>query len=291
MTAPQQPATGPPLVVKTRRLAFLLLWVCVAVELLLVVLDCFVNYGNALGLGPMQRLCDITREDALGAWFSESLTLLVGLTAWLICVVVRHQGEARWRKAGWCFLAILFTYLAIDDGAMIHERAGDAFKALRYGAPVGEGDSPVENRSGGAYPSYAWQILFIPLFGAAGIYMLAFLLRELYSGRLKLLVLAALACLATAQLLDFFEGLPQTHRWNIYVWIIDKIDLIDFTARHFDSLPYATVAHFSRSLEEFLEMLGMTLFWVVFIRQLGWVASAVPIRLSDPGTDGDTGRT
>ncbi len=54
---------------------------------------------------------------------------------------------------------------------MIHERLGTAVETL------GEDSRLLE-----AFPSFAWQILFVPLFGALGLFMLWFLWRELGPG-------------------------------------------------------------------------------------------------------------
>ena len=55
--------------------------------------------------------------------------------------------------------------MAVDDGAQLHERLGSTFKAMRE--DVGS--------SLDFFPSYPWQILFLPIFGTLGLFMLWFL--------------------------------------------------------------------------------------------------------------------
>ena len=83
-----------------------------------------------------------------------------------------------------------------------------------------------------------------------------------------LLVLSALTCFVAAVGLDFIEGLDEDHPWNLYAWVTAHVDLSEFTTTRFRRPPYETLEHFSRSLEETLEMLAMTCFWVAFVRHL-----------------------
>ena len=80
------------------------------------------------------------------------------------------------------------------------------------------------------FPSYAWQILFVPLFGLFGLLLLVFVWYELRDRTGLLLMVAAIACLVVAVGLDFVEGLDADHPWNVYSWITSRVDLADFTA-------------------------------------------------------------
>lgn len=115
-----------------------------------------------------------------------------------------------------------------------------------------------------------------------GLFTLAFLWFELgfglsaaYSRRS---VVAAIFCLVVAVGLDFIEGLDRDHVWNLSAWIADSYDLESFTRLRFDHSPYTAIRHFSRSIEEFLEMLSNTLLWCVFLRHLMVVASDLHVR-------------
>ncbi|MFC2157291.1 hypothetical protein ACFLT9_05585 [Acidobacteriota bacterium] len=230
------------------RFSFRVALVCIGIALFMVFLDAFVNYNELSDIGAIQRLCNITREDSLASWYGTTLTFMVGLTLWLIALILIKTHAPKKRRTGWIGLAVFFTYMAIDDGAMIHERLGTAFEEIS-----GEGSKII-----GLFPSYHWQQLFIPLFLVLGFYFLFFLKSEIKQKHLRRLLIIALICVVTAIAIDFFEGLEPDHRLNLHSWLEDVLGL--------DSEP---VLHFSKSIEEFIEMLGMTLFWVVFLRYLG----------------------
>ena len=73
----------------------------------------------------------------------------------------------------------------------------------------------------------------------------------------RIILLAALTCFVFAVGIDFLEGLAKGHPLNILTLIREQYSLSKYT-----------VNHFAKSLEEFLEMLGITLFWVSFILHL-----------------------
>ena len=155
---------------------------------------------------------------------------------------------------GWLALALFFTYMAVDDGAEIHESFGSAFDTIHKNKDPAGAFTSWASGVLDIFPSYTWLILFMPFFGAAGLFILIFLWRELKTRQSRALVIIALVCLALAVCRDFVEGLDKKHQWNFHTMIRNKYDLEKYTVRHF-----------SKSLEEFLEMLGITLFWVSFI--------------------------
>ena len=149
--------------VDVRRLTALLIGTCLAIEIGLVLADAIINYGRLIDLGMIRRLVNITREDALASWFGVMLTWMVALTVWLTYVVVRGQTTARKRRAGWLILALLFTYMALDDGTEIHERMGSAYKEIFQPEQLEKVDSEGEQVRGlSYYPSYPWHLLFVP---------------------------------------------------------------------------------------------------------------------------------
>lgn len=250
-----------------------LLIFCVSVELLFFVLDFQINYARATEVGALRRLFNTAREDSLPSWFGIMQTAMVALTIWAIYLLVKGRVR-RWRRAGWMALALFFTYLAFDDGAHIHERLGTAYDETAATA------SSLGAWSLAVFPSYRWQIVFMPIFTAMGAFMLVFLLREMRGGR-KLLVLAALACLSLAVGLDFFEGLAEDHPWNPYSAVAARSHLEYWTWTTFERSPYDTLLHFSKSFEECIEMLGMTLFWAAFLGHLTELANGVGVRFVD----------
>jgi len=167
------------------------------------------------------------------------------------------------RKAGWLVLALFFTYMAIDDGAQLHERLGSAIGDLN------EESSPLL----AYFPSYTWQVLFLPFFGALGLFMLVILWRELHARSSRLILVTAIGCLVLTVTLDFFEGLDPDHALNLHTYVSDNDDLDAWTRVRFRRSPHDTLWHFSRSIEETLEMLASSLLWILFLSNLPRVAS------------------
>ena len=244
---------------------------CLVLEIAFVLLDYHVNYGRLSEVGAIRRLTNIAREDGLASWFGTTQTLLVALTAWGILLLTRAAHAPVWRRGGWLIVAITFTYMAVDDGAQLHERLGTLSSALQTG-----GGPSLLN----LFPSYSWQVLFVPGFGLFGVILAVFLWYELNDRAAMWLVLSALTCFTIAVGLDFVEGLNQGHPWNLYTWIVERVDLADFTTTRFRQPPYDTLEHFSRSLEEFLEMLANTFLWVTFLRHVPSVVSNIHVRVT-----------
>jgi len=266
------------LVVPLKRLIRWIFGTCIAVEVLLVLLDYHVNFSHATEIGALRRLTNITREDSLASWFGTTQTLLVALTLWLTYLCVRGRGGPRWRSPGWLVLALFFSFMTIDDGSQLHERFGTVFDTVFGGDPDPGGTVALGTRLLDAFPSYAWQIVVLPFFVALGGFVAVFLWRELPRRRARVLVFLALTCFAVAVGLDFFEGLSSDHPWNVYTRITEAVDFGDSTEFRFRRSAYDTLGHFSKSIEEFLEMLGNTLLWVVFLRHLSVVAGDLRIR-------------
>lgn len=189
---------------------------CVVANVSFFLLDFFINYLRLADTGAIRRLFNTAKENGLAAWFGVTQTVMVALTLWLTFVTVKQQGGSKWRRIGWLVLALFITYMAVDDGASLHERLGSAFDASNRDAPDESwGPAMLE-----IFPSYTWQILFVPLFGALGLFTLVFLWRELDELRAKILVAVALACFVLAVGLDFVEVDGRAHRHPAYVTLI-----------------------------------------------------------------------
>jgi len=68
------------------------------------------------------RLLDLNEELSLGTAYSVALLLTSALLVALLAIAVRRQGgpearDARW----WAGLAVMFTFMGIDEGIAIHE--------------------------------------------------------------------------------------------------------------------------------------------------------------------------
>lgn len=219
-------------------------WAAVAVGGLLFLFDVIFSYSGAIPYGGIRGLCNLAKEDSFAAWVSWVVGLFAAFAAWGVYL--------QSRKRGWAAIALIFAYLAADDGAKIHERVGSAAKTLVAGSFLS------------AYPSYAWQIVFLPIFGAAGIFMLWFLWRDLKSRELKLTLLAAFACYSVAIFFDYMEGIPTFY---------------DVLARVMH-VPADAVEHFGRVTEELLELAGTTLFLLVFLKRFLGSVQSVELRVT-----------
>lgn len=230
------------------RTQHLLLCCCVGIEIGLFLADTVFTYFNVTGLEAVRRLFNLTREDSLPALFNIAQLLLLTLTLWLIVITERRR-HGRY-LVGWLVIALFYSYLSIDDGSMLHERLGTAFEVTAGDTETGMGSALLD-----AFPSYPWQILFMPVFAAVGLYMLHFLRGAFADPANFKLFFDGLLLYATAVLLDFIEGLPADHPLNAFSYLRTLFDLT----------PY-TVSHFNKTVEETLEMLGTTVIWLAFLR-------------------------
>lgn len=218
-------------------------------EIALVLLDLYVNWYRWADSSAIRRMFNITREDGLASLFAVVQTLLVALVLWVIYLMTARKPGNKKQAVGWLVLALFFSYMVIDDGAMVHERLGTAFKQANEGVELS---------------SYAWQLVLAPLFVIMGLYMAWFLWRLGNQSIRRDWLMAALCCLGTAVLLDYVEGVE-----NGYLMLIEGL-----------SWSEKTIAHFSKSLEEFLEMLGMSFFLILFLNYLGHLTENTEIRIS-----------
>jgi hypothetical protein len=224
-------------------------------EVGLVVLDATINYGKWVRMSALQEFLNTASERSLPAWVAVTQTWMVALTLALIAAATARAGKSRWPVAGWVLLSLFFAYMSMDDGTAFHERLGGGMEH-RLGSPVESAGEAVEPLLGW-FPSYGWQLALGPFFAGVGLFMVLFLWRQLGDKRLFGLAIAALALMALAVGMDFIEGLERSHPWNLHVGIEQWLGLDSHTVRHF-----------SKSLEEFLEMLGTTLFWLAFLGHL-----------------------
>lgn len=233
---------------------------------LFVYLDYYVHYGRVVGISALGDLCNMTREDSLASWFQVTQTLCTACTLWMI--YGSCTDDKRWRspRRGWCVLACFFSFMAVDDGVLLHERIGTAVQALMVQA----------GRCVDCFPSYWWQLALLPLFAALGLFTFCFLWREPGNRYSRMLVSMALCLFALAVGLDFLEGLDAGHRWNLYAMFADNDAVRTFTLRRFARPAFDTLVHFSKSIEECLELMGMSMFFALFLRHLGAVVIMVP---------------
>jgi hypothetical protein len=251
--------------VDTRRTVRNLILTCAAIEIVFVLLDAFLNVERMVSSRAIRRLVNITREDGLPSFFGVSQTVITALVLWGIWSLARRQpGRAR-EAIGWLILALFFSCLAIDDGSKLHERVGTAFRTYSNQGADGGWGTTLWN----FFPSYAWQVVFGPPLAVMGVFMVVFLYRSLATRMQFGMVISALALLVSAVGLDFVEGIKDAH-----VWLVEALH----------SSPYK-VRHYSKSLEETIEMFAMTLFLAAFMLQAAAIAPTITLRFKN-GSEG-----
>ncbi len=257
------------LTINSERLARRILIFCIFTEIVFAFLDYHINYGEWTYIGAMRRMFNTAREDGFASWFAMTQTLLASLTLGLIYLSVKNGPGPRWKPWGWLVLTAFFFYMAVDDGVQLHERIGSTFKEVLWNAT---------GVTLGFFPSYVWQILFLPLFGALGLFMLGFLWYELDSRSSRVLLMTAIFLQVVAVGMDFVEGLEAEHRWNLYTIIANRYDLEPWTQARFGETAFDALRHFSKSFEETIEMAGMSILWFLFLRHLSNVAGDLRVR-------------
>ncbi len=264
---------------RPRRVLLWVFLVCVLSEAAFFLLDWHVNYGRLIDASPIRNLFNTTREDGMASWFGVTQTALIALTLWLIFITTRARGDGRWVVLGWMVLALFFSYMAFDDGSEFHERIGSTFKIMQKQAA---GDGGVLK----LFPSYPWQVIFVPIFGTFGLFMLVFLWRQLGERFPRLLVLAGIGSLALAVGIDFVEGLDEDHALNVNSMIAGLPGVDEYTRERFNRKAYLAVRHFGKSVEETLEMFAMTLLWIVFLRHWMLISGELRVRFEEPDPGG-----
>ena len=255
-----------------RKLVWRLAAVWVAVEIGLVLLDYHLNFAGVHVVGSIRRLANMAREDSLANLVAVIQVGLLALTLWAVYLTVGRQGRSAWRRRGWLVVALFFSYMAIDDGSRLHERVGTAVDLLMKSWTRASGEGLVD-----VFPSYTWQLVYLPAFGLLGLFTLCFLWKELEPELSRVLVMAGLTCFVVAVGMDFLEGLDEQSRFNPYTWIARHTDISGFTDRRFHASPYDSLLHFSKVIEEAIEMFGTTLIWMAVLRH--WTHTAGELRL------------
>ncbi len=245
---------------------------CVLIELGLVLADYNVTLRGLDAPSQLRSMFNIAREDSLPNWFSATQTLMAAITLWMIWFVVRARAGSSALRRGWLIVALFFSYMAVDDGTRLHERIGSVFESLLEHAAA---DGLLR-----MFPSYGWQVFFLPLFGAAGLFTVWFLVRRSPRARTRAVVLLALGMLGLAVGLDFLEGLDREHPWNPYTYLVEHTDLESDCRALFHKSAYFITRHFSKVLEEILEMLANTLLWSVFLGHLFELGAELRVRVA-----------
>ena len=114
-------------------------------------------YAPNNGLVSYTKLFDLDREYNVPTFYSSLLLLTMGLTAGYLGLKVKHF----YHKAFWIGFSLFFTYWAVDEALVLHERlAGPIREMLQIG-----------------YDSvfyHAWVLVAIGLIGLLGVVVLLF---------------------------------------------------------------------------------------------------------------------
>ncbi|MGR3320123.1 MAG: hypothetical protein ACUZ8O_16770 [Candidatus Anammoxibacter sp.] len=230
-------------------------WSFLGIELFIVFLDVFVNHYKWSSIGAIRRMVNITREDGLANWLSSLQLIIVGSVIWAIAFAVKNQKQNNSDKKRyycWIGIACFFIYMGFDDAIKFHERIGTTFNTIL--SRSAESTEPGTLHSiYNAFPSYPWQLIFLPIFAPIGLFILWFLWKELSIHKLGYLLFAAFGLFTLALALDFVEGLES----NPYKGIAD-----------FFSTKVYRIRHMSKAIEEFFEMFGTTIFLIIFLKKL-----------------------
>lgn len=256
-------------VLSASRLALVICTVAIGCEIFLVWADYDLNYSRGTSFGPLRRFFNIAREDGAASWFGVTQTMLIALTLCALHLGSRARpGATRLQRRGWLVLALFFAYMAFDDGTQFHERMGSVWGRVRAQVVTDDGPAGWATSLAALFPSYDWQFLFLPLFGAFGLFMLVFLWRELDTRGARGALLASIGLLACAIALDFVEGLPRAHPWNVIAAWSRDAGWKAFALEQFGRSGFDALRHFAKSLEEFVEMLAQTILWAALITRL-----------------------
>ncbi len=251
---------------KTDSITRKLFWCLLGFELFIVFMDVCINHYEWCSVGSIRRMVNITREDSLSNWFSSIQAIAVGSVIWLTAIGVRKQmlGSCYKRKFyGWAGIGTFFIYIGIDDAIKFHERMGTAFHVILF-----DDDTSNDGVLGtiyDAFPSYTWQLVFGPFFMAIGIFIIWFLWKALEPRRLWCWFLVGISFYAMAVGLDYVEGLDSEQYEGI--------------AAFFSTEEYR-IEHLSKTLEEFLEMFGTTIFLIVFLKNISRLSQEWNITLT-----------
>lgn len=234
--------------IETKRFASWIIWFCLGITFVLVMLDIVFSCTTWIPGMELKKIFSMTRERAVGTWFSTVLAFLVGCTGLSILLAVRMNKGAKREIIGWLILSLFFIYMSIDDCAYIHERSGDFLKRMISSDALPFGLSRIVGR----FPSYYWQLIMGPFFAAMALFMLYFLWQRFRVHGLRKNLVLSISGLACAVLLDFTEGMDR---------VVRKIQAATGVSEK-------TVVHMLRLTEESLEILAMIFLLYTFLKYL-----------------------
>lgn len=239
----------------------LILWSLIFLQFLLVFLDYFFNYLDIWEIKQIRRIFNIAREVSLSTWFSCLQLFFIGLIMWLIYFLKKDAKTAGWKRLGWAAIGTFFIFLSIDDSAKVHERLGHVFK-YSYLESLSQNGSFFASTLLNTFPSWGWQILVAPVYALIGFLIVIFIWHELDNRLNKLFFLMALCIFAVAIGIDYIEGLEGAY------------DVIKKST----GFKMYTITHYSKVIEEFLEMLGSSIIIYVCLSYLMSMVDVITVK-------------
>ena len=149
------------------------------IAVLLVVLQTFVHLADAAAFDLRIDRLDADRDQSVWSWTGSAAELVSALGAALLVVVA----PARWRTLA--FLALVFTFLSMDDTVQVHERLSHILD--RFGTPIPR--------------RMVWPIIYAPLMLAA--YVLLWRVSGAMAERCRQAVRSGLVMLGVSIVLEF----------------------------------------------------------------------------------------
>lgn len=203
----------------TRWLGLIALYLAVQSLVNEYLLENVVPGSNSSLVISFMELFSVNAEETIPTWYA---TILLFVSAVLLGAIAAVKRQTRDPHTGyWAGLSLIFFYLSLDEGAVIHEL---------FSTPL----ETTFNTSG--YLTFAWLIVFIPLLLIFALLYLRFLLR-LPSRIRNFFVLAGL----------FYVGGAV---------IVEAISANRYAIDGGVSFPYLAIA----TVEELMEMWGVVLF-------------------------------
>jgi hypothetical protein len=172
-------------------------------------------------------LFSVNTEQTIPTWYSMILLWIASVLLAAIAMV-KSVSQAKDRLY-WVGLAVIFLYLSIDEGAVIHEIAADWLQT---------------NTNLSGFLTFGWQIVAAPLVILFGLLYLRFLIRLPVHTR-NLFILAGLVYVGGAMII---EGI-SANQWDIGGGV---------------SYTYLVIA----TIEEFCEMIGVVIFIYALLRYM-----------------------
>jgi hypothetical protein len=246
---------------KLKQVIYYIIVSYLGIEALLVFIDVFFGMKGIvyIPVDSVRLVCDMARNHSIFRFFAGVQIFFVGITIFLIFFMVR--GTDKKRTILWFIQGAFFVYMGIDDSINLHQTIGDTLSALASDST----NHPFLAKIVHAYPSYYWQIALGPFFFVMGIFTLSFLFKELKGTQLRRYVFIALLCYVNAVFLDFLHGTGDP------IVELEKILRLDTEATR----------HFIRIFKRYIEMLGTTLFWYVFLSYLANILDNKKIIFTD----------